>query len=154
LSKSLATAGLFLFVPPARWLGVGATANICTGASIELAALANEPEPNRPDRTRFDQATLLQFAAQPSWVFVQVRGPGEESRSESPIQLPSHLAVGMEIMKRPSPLLQANRGRPPAEMSSHLRGQGGTPHPKPPGCLCVELVPRKFIYDDATARSQ
>src|SRR6266849_4349636 len=62
LSKSLATAGLLLFVPAARWLGVGAAANICSGASIELAAPANEPEPNRLDHTRFDQATLLEFA--------------------------------------------------------------------------------------------
>jgi hypothetical protein len=75
----------------------------------QLAALANEPEPNRPDRARLDQATLLQFSSYPSRVFVQVRSPGEESRSESSVQLPSHLMIRMEIAKRSPPLVQANR---------------------------------------------
>jgi hypothetical protein len=39
-------------------------------------------------------------------------------------------------------------------MSSHPRGQGSAAHPKPLGCLSVELVPREFIDNDATTRAQ
>jgi hypothetical protein len=39
-------------------------------------------------------------------------------------------------------------------MSPHPRRQGVTPRPKPLGCLSVELVPREFIDNDATARAQ
>ena len=39
-------------------------------------------------------------------------------------------------------------------MSSHLRRQGGTSPPEPVGCLLVELVPCKFVHDEATTRAQ
>src|SRR2546422_7702981 len=119
-----------------------------------LAALANVPETQRPDRMRLDQATLMGLAGYSSGVFMQVRSPGEESPTESSIQRPSHLAIGVAIVKGPSPLAQTNQRRAAAKMSSHPRGQGGTPGPKPLGGLSVELVPREFVHNDAAARTQ
>ena len=57
-------------------------------------------------------------------------------------------------MERAPPFVQENRWRARTEMSSHPRRQARTPHPKPVGCLSVELVPGKLIDDDATTLAE
>jgi hypothetical protein len=74
-----------------------------------LAAPTNVPEAKWPDCAGLDRAALVRFSTYSSWVFVQIWGPGEESLSESSIELPPHLAIGVKIAKGPSPLVQANR---------------------------------------------
>lgn len=85
---------------------------------------------------------------------MEVRGPGDESRTEASIQLPPDLARRMKIMEGPSPLVQEIRWCASTEMSSHPRGEARPARPKPLGCLSVELVPGELVHDDPTPVSQ